>query len=347
MCYNTCILHTGGMATIANFDEKDKKLFDMIEYREILKGVDTETVKFSDNVNAYEVIMPDDEFGFLHEAAIIEYHGTLFASWYNCSELELQGRTPVRGKRSKDGGKTWSDVEVLADDESGKIIYCPPVYGICDDKLYMLINEMVSADHMHAIDIFIYNEETEKFEFLRSIPSAFKLNTNVYKLANGKLMLPGRVAPEIDGFPRTPAVLISDSGKIDADWRLVYIQDGNEYLPDGTHYDHPESSAVVIGEKVYIFCRNDALRVPIIYESDDNGETWSKPISHNIPFLSSKIYSGTLSNGRNYVVGNDIVNWQYPAACEADGNLYVIYTAGKTVDGIAKRGAAVSVIPVN
>ena len=189
---------------LLGFNEKDNALFNMLEYRETLRGVDTEKLSFSEKVNSYEVIMPDDEFGFLHEAAVIEYHGTLFASWYNCSVTELEGRTPVRGKRSKDGGKTWSDVEVIADDETGKIIYCPPVYGICDDNLYMLINEMVAADNMHAIDLFIYNEETEKFEFLWSKPSVFKLNTNVYKLKNGKLMIPGRVAPEIDGFPRSP-----------------------------------------------------------------------------------------------------------------------------------------------
>ena len=134
---------------------------------------------------------------------------------------------------------------------------------------------------------------------------------------------------------------------------------------------------------MYLFCRNDERRVPIIYESCDNGESWSKPLTHNIPFLSSKIYSGTLSDGRNYVVGNldverktlaiffsepgefvftkafllqdgmsetignGIETWQYPCAYEADGNLYVLYSAGKKVDNVFKRGAVISVIPLD
>ena len=81
----------------------------------------------------------------------------------------------------------------------------------------MLINEMVSADHIHALDLYVFQEEKDCFEFLWSKPIPFKLNTNVYKMANGKLLLPGRIA-ELDGFPNTPAVLISDSGKIDDDY---------------------------------------------------------------------------------------------------------------------------------
>ena len=52
------------------------------------------------------------------EAAIIEFKGTHFASWYNCHEKELSGHTPIRGKRSFDGGKIIAQkaVEVMADD---------------------------------------------------------------------------------------------------------------------------------------------------------------------------------------------------------------------------------------
>ena len=76
--------------------------------------------------------MPD-EYQFLHEAAAIEFHGTVFAAWYNNREKELQGETVIRGRRSADGGKTWSDAELIAKDPEGKLLYCPPVFGICDD----------------------------------------------------------------------------------------------------------------------------------------------------------------------------------------------------------------------
>ena len=323
------------------------------------------------------VTRPSPEYLFLHEAAIIGYHGILFASWYNCPEGELYGYTPIRGAKSFDGGKTWTEPEDIAFDPSGKLLYCPPVYGICDDTLYLLCNTMVSADHMHSLEFYRYDESDGKFHFFRSEPIPFKLNTNVYTMPNGKLLLPGRIA-EMDSFPNTPAVLISDSGKIDAPWRLVKIQE-NGGLPDGSKLVHPELSAIIQDGLITIFCRDDERNVPLLYQSKDCGETWRGPISHNIPFSNSKIYSGTLSNGKNYVVGcidgrtrlsifftepgslkfthgYDIRNghdpvldlypqFSYPVACETDGILHVIYTMQTPERQNHIRGAMLTSFP--
>lgn len=356
------------------FSKEDKQLYNMLGH---LNMAEKEiSLKDNSETEIYEVAGPDDKYAFLHEAAIIEYHGTLFAAWYNCEEKELIGPTPIRQKRSKDGGKTWSDIETIAEDQTGKILFCPPVYGICEDKLYMLINEMVSADHIHALDLYVFQEEKDCFEFLWSRPIPFKLNTNVYKMANGKLLLPGRIA-ELDGFPNTPAVLISDSGKIDDDWRLVYIQENGD-LPDGSKLVHPEITAIIEDNKIAMFSRDDERKVPLVYLSQDYGETWSDAFSYDIPFSDSKIYAGTLSDGRNYIIGNwypgreklvlafskpkestfetgiilqngfsDRLGygkaWCYPCAYEADHKLYIIYTVYLENE---KRGAALSVVPL-
>ncbi len=323
------------------------------------------------------VTVPTDEFGFLHETAIIEFKGVLYASWYCSPKTELQGHTPICQKRSYDGGKTWSESEIIAEDKSGKILYCPPVYGICDDRLYMFINEMVSGDHMHALDLYMLNEQSGKFEFLWSRPIPFKLNTNVVTLPNGKLMLPGRIA-EMDSFPSTPAVLISDSGKIDADWRLVKITE-NDRLPNGDRFIHPELTAICENNTLYMFSRNDNRRVPIVFVSNDFGENWSNVNSHDIPYNNSKIYAGTLNDGRHYMVCNIdlfvrerlalyitddktlkftkkiilfdkdskplenepyVVYSHYPSAYESGGKLYIIATTQYVYpDGERKRGA--------
>ncbi|MBE6930465.1 MAG: exo-alpha-sialidase [Ruminococcaceae bacterium] len=306
---------------------------------------------------------PDDTFGFLHESAVIEFKGVLYTSWYSCPKHELSGYTPICGKRSLDGGKTWSDMEIIAEDKSEKILYCPPVYGVCDGKLYMLINEMVAPDHMHALDLYVLNEETGKFDFLWSRPIPFKLNTNVVTLPNGKLLLPGRVT-ELDCFPNTPAVMISDSGKIDAEWRIVRIAENGD-LPDGSQLVHPEISVICCDDTLYMFNRNDQRRVPLVYVSKDFGETWSDVMAHDIPYAATKIYTGTLSDGRNYLIANyadadrfdrsRLVLWltepgsmtftkmlllldapnsgipgatacHYPAAHEENGKLYIIAT---------------------
>ena len=361
------------------FDEKDDKFSRNFTDVQLLDNeVNSFDLATSDKIVTNVIHMPTEDYLFLHEPAVIEFKGTLFASWYNCPREEQVGRSPIRGRRSKDGGRTWTDVEIIVDDEKENIFYCPPVYGVCDDKLYLLVNEMLGADLMHAIDLFVFNEENNKFELVWSKPIPFKLNTNVYQLSNGKLMLPGRVA-EMDGFPNTPAVLISDSGKIDAEWRLVKIAPNGD-LPDSEGYIHPELSAIVEDKTIIMFVRNDRNRVPLLYISKDNGEHWSHPIVHDIPFAASKTYSGVLSNGRKYVIGNiapdrgnlaifltdqgkDVFNrafliqkkvpwgefcgrqWSYPVAHEADGKLYVIYSAETNDPSV--RGALLSVIPID
>lgn len=332
----------------------------MVTQMECLSFLNKDIEKITQNVESIPVCIPNNHFKFLHETAIIEYRGVLYASWYHCQDKELQGYTPICGKRSYDGGKTWSDLEIICEDKSEKILYCPPAYGICDDRLYMFVNQMVAADHMHSLDLYILNNENFKFELVWSRPIPFKLNTNVVKLPNGKLMLPGRIA-ELDGFPNTPAVLISDSGKIDSQWRLVKIME-NGNLFDGTKLVHPEISVICAKEILYMFCRNDKRKVPLVYISNDYGETWSHTYAHDIPYVSTKLYCGTLIDGRHYMICNtDKLNrsklsiyftndqslkfskqlvlfdtdnypgWgamHYPAACEYDGYLYIIATKG-------------------
>ena len=266
-------------------------------------------------------------------------------------------------------------MEIIAEDPERKLLYCPPVFGICKDVLYLLINTMVEFDRIHSLDIYRYEESSAKFCRIKSLSLPFKLNTNVYSLPNGKLFLPGRTG-ELDQLPEIPAVLISDSGKIDSDWRIVPMQK-DHLKPDGTVFVFPETSSIVHGEEIWTFCRNDGS-VPLLYVSTDCGENWTL-YSHDIPFEDTKIYSGTLSDGRDYVIGNlqsgesrsrlaifftephskqfkngaliqcgydpadpelPSRQWSYPACWEADGKLYVIYTKNKS-------HAMISILPLS
>ena len=56
----------------------------------------------------------EGEYQFLHGASIVEHRGTLFASWANSPIDENSADEVVRGRRSTDGGLTWSKVEVIA-----------------------------------------------------------------------------------------------------------------------------------------------------------------------------------------------------------------------------------------
>ena len=333
-----------------------------------------------DDYDTVPVCLPDEEYSFLHEAAGIAYHGRIFAAWYQNKKAELRGETPIFWTHSDDGGKTFAKKRLLAVDPTGAILFCPPVFGICHDRLYMLINEMAQKpDHIHALDLYIYHEETDAFEFLWSKPIPFKLNTNVVAMDNGKLLLPGRIG-ELDSFPDVPAVLISDSGEIDGDWRLVKMQE-DHFLPDGSHFVHPEQTAIVDKNRITMFCRTDDNILPVLFVSEDYGETWSLPILYDVPVSNSKIYAGTLSDGRNYWIGSAIkgreklcllvtkpgekqftagcllqdgpseqfpgsgLQWSYPVAFEDRQTLYAIYTASLGGEDQAYRGAVLTKIP--
>ncbi len=357
--------------------------------KEKISELDANRLPLLETARHTVVQRPDAEYGFLHEAAIVSYKGMLFASWYNCPEYELSGKSVIRGRRSSDKGRTWSDVEILGVDPSGKLMYCPPVYGVVDGVLYLFMNTMTRADHMHALELYKYDEASGKFTFVWSRPIPFKLNTNVVKLPNGKLMLPGRVAPKRDGFPTTPAVLISDSGTCEGPWRIVRVAEDGE-LPNRNRHEHAETAVVVLGRegRLLMFCRGGKRDQPLLYRSDDFGETWSPPILNDgIPFSDSKIYAGTLPDGRHYVVGNLLNHvadysrdrlaiyftepggetftrgylirsgddpamkvypqFSYPF-CDTDGeNLYVIYTMVTEKGRQHRRGALLTVIPLN
>ena len=157
----------------------------------------------------------------------------------------------------------------------------------------------------------------------------------------------------------------------------MYIQENGD-LPDGSKLVHPEITAIIEDNKIAMFSRDDERKVPLVYLSQDYGETWSDAFSYDIPFSDSKIYAGTLSDGRNYIIGNwypgreklvlvfskpkeytfdtgiilqngfsDRLGygkaWCYPCAYEADHKLYIIYTVYLENE---KRGAALSVVPL-
>ncbi len=374
--YRRIMMQERELNFMANATDADKILFDKLEYipltaDEVVKGAEK-----SSHVQTYCVSTPDAEFSFLHEGAVIVFKGKIFAAWYNNERLELTGRTPIRFSTSVDGGKTWSTPKIIADDVSGEILYCPPVFGIQDGKLYLFLNQMVQADRIRSLDLYRFHEEKESFERLWTRPIPFKLNTNVYTLPSGKLMLVGRMG-ELDCLPEIPAVMISDSGEMEGEWRVVPMQ-ANNLLPDGEKFIFPETSAILDGGKIYVFCRNDRRCVPILYISEDEGETWSGPYAHNIPFLDSKIYSGTLADGHHYAIGNIVhkrerlaiffseknrmyfdraillqdkfseelqlgTYWHYPCAYESEGKLYVVYTVTYDETNL-KRGLVISVL---
>lgn len=106
------------------YNAEDMGLFDMLGHIPLLKeDITVADIRHNTEFKTYMVQEPDVGHMFLHEAAIIEFKGALYASWYQCEVKELQGPTPICGRRSFDGGKSWTDIVAYEADGQLYIIY--------------------------------------------------------------------------------------------------------------------------------------------------------------------------------------------------------------------------------
>lgn len=319
-----------------------------------------------------------DEFNFLHDVAITEFQGTLFAAWYNCPNGEMEGASVIRGRRSTDQGRTWSEVEVIAADTAKKgVMYVPIAFGQVGGQLYGFISNMIGPDLVARCEVFTYSGATASGDPWISkgfIAEGFLPNSAAQRLPNGNYLIAGRVADAPGTKPETPAVALSRGEDFTAPWEVVRLQ-ADKHLPDGHDLRYPESTVIVEDDGLLAFVRNDGGN-GLVYTGDLTGHAWSAPYTANFRIGSSKPYAGKLSTGQRYLLyttptegyrelltmaiskpgercfskvwqihdGPDVglgvgPEWSYPCSIEAFGNLYVVYTS-------EKRHAMLAIIPV-
>jgi hypothetical protein len=309
-----------------------------------------------------------DEFNFLHDVAITEFQGTLFAAWYNCPNGEMEGASVIRGRRSTDQGKTWSDVEVIAADTANKgVMYVPIAFGQVGGQLYGFISNMIGPDLVTRCEVFAYPGAAAPGQPWVSkgfIAESFLPNSAAQRLPGGNYLIAGRVADAPGTKPETPAVALSQGEDFTAPWDVVRLQ-ADKFLPDGHELRYPETTVIVEEDELMAFVRNDSGN-GLVYTGDPTGRSWSTPHTANFRIGSAKPCGGKLSTGQRYLLyttptpgyrelltmaisrpgerrfsrvfqihdGPDAAlgvgpEWSYPCAVEAFGNLYVVYTSEK------------------
>ena len=317
-----------------------------------------------------------DAYNFLHDVAVTEFQETLFTAWYNCPEGEMEEASVIRGKRSADRGKTWSAVEVIAEDTAKQgVMYVPIAFGQQDGRLFGYISTMVGPDLVTDCAIFEYEPKGRASWISRGHMAApFLPNSAALPLPGGNYLVAGRVSDEPGTKPETPAVALSLGDNLTGPWEIVRLQP-DKHLPDGLELRYPETAVIVEDDGLLAFVRNDGGN-GLIYTGDPTGRHWSGPHSANMRLGASKMYAGKLSTGQRYLIyttptegyrelltlavsrpgartfsrvfqihdGPDAAlgvgpEWSYPCAVEADGHLYVGYTS-------AKQYAMLATIPV-
>lgn len=345
--------------------------------------IPADQLKFPDDIRHIMIEPGNDDYKFLHDPTIIHHKKALVAAWYNCPSEEIADESCIRARRSYDGGKTWTALEVVASDKEKKGIYYVPAQLLSfNGNLYAFVGKMTGHDRILNTTTYKYDGPQKKWQELQKTGDLFLPNCTPVKLNNGNWMMAGRVASAPGQLPLIPAVLISWGDSIENTWRLVKLP--AEYNED----QYPETTIITSGKNIYAFTRADGpANKPDVFSSNDYGESWTKIRSHDFNAISSKLYAGTLSDGRGYIVFNYVPSGNlvddiedrkilaiaiskdgdapfsfsgiykiqspgagkpmmshYPCVLENEGNLYVVYTANFA--GETKRQCELAIIPI-
>ena len=243
-----------------------------------------------------------DILPFLHDTAISEYNGKLYLAWYNSTNAEICGCSLIRGRYSEDGGKTWSEpYGVIGEITEAEEHYVPVNFFAHNGKFYAVITQMVGKNMTVSLDL--YEQQADPFERWRrvsKISEGFICNGPPVLMEDGNYIM-GAWIPMKEETPAFPVVLISQGQAIDKEWQCVFLYD--PLSPESIRLRCPETTVYVEGKKITAFTRNDE-GPSYVFISEDYGRTWAAPYVNALDIGNSKIYAGTLSNGKKYIIYN-------------------------------------------
>jgi hypothetical protein len=285
----------------------------------------------------------------------------------------------IRGRSSADGGDTWSDTFTIAGKiSSAEEHYVPANLFAHDGRLCATVTEMAGKNLTTCLDLFIREgSDDDTWKLASRISHGFICNTPPIKMDNGNYISPCWM-PMKQETPAFAATLISDGNDITKPWRCSFMYDPLRSV--AVRLRCPETTLSVNGSNITAYVRNDE-GPSCIFVSQDYGEHWNGPFINPMGVGNSKLYAGTLSNGKKYLIYNaergyfvrtllvmavaepgegtyskvyklfenesDELQrgsiWFYPCACELDGYLYAACTLQEAGN---VRGVVVAKVPV-
>jgi hypothetical protein len=311
-----------------------------------------------------------DGYKFLHGAAIVQHEGLFYANWANSPVNENGPHETLQGKRSSDGGVTWSPLEVIGPGFAGSERHSHGVLTVHQGNVWTIAARFgvgVPGRKFPGLqaEAFVLNWGTGHWDSRGVVMRNCWPYDAPVKMGDGNYITGGQ---DKDGLP----VVAISHGEDFTMWDTVLIPYHPKLAPS-----YAETTVWADDSQVTAVIRGGG-GIAWVATSEDCGQTWTTAQPSNLPMPRAKAYLGKLSTNQLYLVSNyrnrDTLvisvskpgenklskiwrirhgksdaphfegaakgkQWSYPYAHEHDGKLYVVYSIGKEECGL-------SVVPI-
>lgn len=237
-----------------------------------------------------------DGYKFLHGAAIVCHRGTFYANWANSPENENGPLETLQGRRSRDGGRSWSDVEVIGPGFGGPERHSHGVLLVHHGEVWAICSRFGVGTPGRRFpglkaEAFVLNEQTNTWESRGIVMQNCWPYDQPVLMEDANWITGGQ---DKDGLP---VVAISHGDDLTR-WDSILLPYHRSLAPS-----FAETTVWPEGNRVLAVIRG-GLGVAWVSVSEDCGRTWSEARPSNLPMPRAKAYLGRLSTGQLYLLAN-------------------------------------------
>lgn len=327
---------------------------------------DLEQIPFVPGIEHSTIHQATADFKFLHGVALVRHKGVFYANWANSPTNENSDGETLRGRRSFDDAKTWSQVELIAAGFPGAERHSHGILFVHQGKLWTICARFGKGGDAKKFpglkgEAFVLNEESDRWESLGIVMENCWPYDEPVRMADGNYITGGQ---DKNG---DPVVAVSRGDDL-THWDTIPIPYDLKLKPN-----YAETSVWAEGKRVMAVIRGGENSAWVAL-SHDCGKTWESAQQSNLPMPRSQAYLGKLSTGQLYLLSNlknrdSLVisvskpgewtfsrmwrirhgksipprfassskpkQWSYPYGYEYAGKLYVGYSMGKEDSGLS------------